>query len=159
MTFQFECPNGHLLEGEPSMGGQECQCPQCGIDFLVPTPPPEVAAAPPQAATDAPPVSTGPPAFDAYGASSGPRMLHIPCPSGHMLETPADMLNQDVLCPHCGVQFMLREKNSVEFKRRKEEELARREHLQGKKWLNWAIVIGVVVLLGLATLIGVSMSR
>ncbi|MCA9165999.1 MAG: hypothetical protein KDA62_23590, partial [Planctomycetales bacterium] len=80
-------------------------------------------------------------------------LYHIPCPNGHELETPADMLGQDVLCPHCNVQFRLREKDSVEYKRQRREESIRRERKLGNVWLNWAITIAVVVVLGLLILI------
>ncbi len=69
------------------------------------------------------------------------------------------MLNQDVLCPHCQVQFRLREKDSVEYKRRRELERQRREQKAGKNWLNFAIVAAVIVVLGLAILIALSTSN
>jgi hypothetical protein len=37
MTFQFLCPQGHLLEGEEAHMGMQCQCPQCGTAFIIPT--------------------------------------------------------------------------------------------------------------------------
>jgi len=37
MSFQFLCPQGHLLQGEPSQMGQTINCPTCGILFVVPT--------------------------------------------------------------------------------------------------------------------------
>ncbi len=37
MTFQFLCPQGHLLQGEEAHMGMECQCPQCGTAFIIPT--------------------------------------------------------------------------------------------------------------------------
>lgn len=80
-------------------------------------------------------------------------LLHIPCPNGHELETPRDMLGQDVLCPFCNIQFRLREKDSVEFKRKRKEELERKERRQGKAWFNWAIIAAVLVLLLLLFLI------
>jgi len=36
------------------------------------------------------------------------------------------MLEQDVICPHCGVQFFLRARDSVEFKQQREEAIARK---------------------------------
>ncbi len=68
------------------------------------------------------------------------------------------MLNQDVLCPHCQVQFRLREKDSVEYKLRRDQELQRRDQKAGKKWLNAAIVAAVIVVLGLIILIALSAS-
>src|SRR6185295_8589581 len=37
MTFQFLCPQGHLLQGEEAHMGMQCQCPQCGTAFIIPT--------------------------------------------------------------------------------------------------------------------------
>jgi hypothetical protein len=37
MTFQFLCPQGHLLQGEEAHMGLQCQCPQCGVAFIIPT--------------------------------------------------------------------------------------------------------------------------
>ena len=36
MAFQFCCPQGHVLQGDPSQVGQVFQCPTCGASFLVP---------------------------------------------------------------------------------------------------------------------------
>jgi hypothetical protein len=82
-----------------------------------------------------------------------PAVLHIPCPKGHVLETPEDMLDQEVLCPHCQTQFVLRRRNSVEYRRKKEEEERVREIKTGNFWLNMAIVVVVLVMLGLVALI------
>jgi hypothetical protein len=76
-----------------------------------------------------------------------PEVLHIPCPNGHELETPVDMLDQEVLCPHCNAQFKLKRTNSVEFKTKKEREEKLRLEKTGNLWLTWAIV--AVVLVGL----------
>src|SRR4029079_2436042 len=35
--FFFLCPNGHKLNGPPSLKGKPGQCPQCGARFLIPT--------------------------------------------------------------------------------------------------------------------------
>jgi len=201
MAFQFQCPQGHVLETDESYAGQSCQCPYCGVTFAIPTPPhppgpqpgaptfspfPHQPSAPPAgfpgggypgapALGSAPPAGTpgpfpsfpsgplpqpGPaPAPFTPQTPAEPEILHIACPNGHELETPRDMLNQDVLCPHCQVQFRLREKDSVEYKRRRELERQRREQKAGKNWLNFAIVAAVIVVLGLAILIALSTSN
>jgi hypothetical protein len=218
MPFQITCPNGHLLLAEPQQAGQQCQCPTCGIMFLIPAPPaqaapmampaapspvpmatapaafpPTAAPAPPGAAPDVFPPAAGPPdvepapsdadraasafepaadisfgprfpdvstpgaagkvAFDPTGQVAGPQMLHIPCPDGHMLETPPEMVGEEVICPHCGRQFTLREKDSVEHKRKKKEERERRDIRAGKRWFTWAVVICAVVVIGLILMI------
>lgn len=99
-------------------------------------------------------------------ATSGPivnqpkdELLHIPCPKGHELEVPLDMLEQEALCPTCQVQFRLRAKDSLEHKRRQQEAYERRQYKLGQSWLNWSIGIAVVVVLGLMVLIALKMSK
>ena len=51
MAFQFLCPQGHMLQGDPTQAGQQCKCPYCQTEFLVPAAAvPSQAAVPPQAA-------------------------------------------------------------------------------------------------------------
>ncbi len=83
-------------------------------------------------------------------------VLHIPCPKGHELEVPRDMLNQFVECPQCQAQFTLRERDSVEFKRKHSAEMERRWEKAGQTWLQWAIIFAVLVVIGLVTLIALS---
>jgi len=44
MAFQFLCPQGHLLQGDESQVGQQCKCPYCETEFLVPPPSGEAPA-------------------------------------------------------------------------------------------------------------------
>lgn len=176
MSFQFQCPQGHLLEGDESQAGQQCHCPMCGMLFIIPQPiaapvgavggisegfhfgqqfeglpgsQAEIAA--PAGDPSAPFVPESQAAAAAptspMAASPEPELLHIPCPNGHELETPVEMLDQDVLCPQCNAQFRLRRKDSVEFKKKKEQEEAIRLEKVGRLWLNWAIVAIVLVVL------------
>ena len=181
MSFQFQCPQGHLLEGDESQAGQQCHCPMCGMLFIIPqpigTPATAVGGAPSSAgdrfaglrdesqAAPAPGLPAGDPSapFVPGGPSAAaanpiagpaePELLHIPCPNGHELETPVEMLDQDVLCPQCNAQFRLRRKDSVEFKRKKELEEKIRLEKVGNLWLNWAIVAVVLVVLILIGLV------
>ena len=81
------------------------------------------------------------------------RLLHIPCPNGHILETPLDMLGQEVLCPQCGAQFGLREKDSLESRERRRQIEEAQERRAAQNWFNWAIVLGVLVRASLIGLI------
>ena len=85
MAFQFLCPQGHLLQGEESQAGQACQCPMCGMQFLIPSPMPAAQpaveptpAAPTFAPTAppsfAPPPGPGPGEFVPAGPPSQPRI-------------------------------------------------------------------------------------
>ena len=78
-----------------------------------------------------------------------PAILHIPCPNGHELETPVEMLGQDVLCPHCGAQFHLRREDSVEA----EQERELREQRRAEAWFRWSIAAAVIVVIGLLAMI------
>ena len=180
MSFQFQCPQGHLLEGDPSQAGQAVNCPTCGMLFLIPAPlaaPAQVQTAfgptfgPPgeQASSRFAHLDSGPAtSHDATATESAaqvmeaptppeePELLHIPCPNGHELETPIDMLEQEVLCPTCNAQFRLRKKDSVEFKRKKEEVERIKEIKTGNFWLNMAIVAAVLVGLLVVGLIGLT---
>lgn len=159
MAFQFQCPQGHLLEGDESQAGQTCQCPMCGMAFIIPAP----LTAPAHAWTEPQqPQEPQGPAFPQVGpgvqaplpgVEQAPPLLHIPCPKGHELEVPPEMLNQDVMCPHCGEQFRLRERDSVEFKRKQQDEEERRIARSGKLWFNWAVTIAVLIVIFLVILI------
>ncbi len=164
MAFQFKCPQGHLLEGDESQAGQQCQCPDCGMTFVIPSPVPEAAGESEArdgsaAETEMLPDVTGKVLLSGDDPFAEPedQVFHIPCPNGHELETPREMFGQEVLCPHCGAQFQLREKNSVEYKKIRAAELEARDRVRGKLWLNWAIAIAVVVglaLIGMFFIIG-----
>lgn len=65
MAFQFLCPQGHLLQADPSQMGRTINCPTCGVLFVVPTlsapsAAPTVVAVPP-APPPAPPPMAEPP--------------------------------------------------------------------------------------------------
>ena len=197
MTFQFMCPHGHLLQGDYSQMGMPCQCPHCGITFIIPrvdvqpqhyapaNPYPDQYAPQPSYGgyTDEPapqpshqevfdhPAPAPEPEMPAEEhpnslvaameivespvAQSDPNILHIPCPNGHTLETPPDMIGQEVLCPHCAAQFRLRNEDSVEYKHRQEQIMARRSEF----WFKWSIAAAVVVVLGLIGMFVVIASR
>ena len=187
MTFQFQCPAGHLLSGDPAHAGQQCTCPMCGMVFIIPSPLPTLMPetqpqapamppgppsppSPPASPVGESPMPPAPPALPASPVeapaaieiSKAPaaattqkqeKLLHIPCPNGHELECPPDMLGQDVLCPECNAQFTLRERDSEEYKRKKKRERDRKEKKLGDAWFNFAVVVGVLVLIGIVTLV------
>lgn len=151
MAFQFMCPQGHLLEGEESLAGTQLNCPQCQMLFIVPDPVPAAATA----ESGLPDVTrrTGSAFSPTPHQAAAPDLLHIPCPKGHILETPPEMLGQLVLCPHCGAQFTLKQTESLEHKAKKEKEQELADRKSGNLWFNWAVAIAVVVLAALIFLI------
>ena len=92
------------------------------------------------------------PAIDIGNKNPSP-VLHIHCPNGHQLETPREMLAQEAMCPHCGVQFELKESQSVEAKSKREKELDRQWNRIGNRWLTWSITVVIIVVLTLFVLI------
>jgi len=178
MAFQFLCPSGHLLQAEESQVGQQCQCPECSVQMFIPSPvgaqPPDSDVAAPSsgapetrpAGGDAFPRFDQPPDFSAIGGvgparempsaaelpAQGPKVFHIPCPSGHVLETPEEMIGQDALCPFCKMPFRLRYEDSVEACREREAEEERRQQRAARAWLNWSIVAAAVVIFGVILL-------
>ncbi len=175
MPFQFQCPHcRQVLQGDASQASQVCHCPNCGQQFVIPQPVDPSRSAPPTSFDGTAPepahaganqqvTSEGFPVVSPHVrsnpfASSGPKMYQIPCPKcpdNRMLETPAEMLGQEAICPHCGHQLRLREVDSIEYKQAQEEERDRKERRAGKAWLNWAIVI---VILTIALVIGLIMA-
>lgn len=138
MAFQFECPQGHLLEGEESQANTAINCPVCGMLFLVPDPP---APQPVQPAAQVP------------EEPAEPELLHIACPNGHELEVPPEMLDTEVLCPQCQVQFRLRARDSREHKAKREKQEELRDAKMNKFWFNFSITAAVLVGLLLLTLV------
>jgi len=184
MTFQFLCPQGHLLQGDESQAGQQCACPTCGTTFVIPAPQHAAQAQPGPAEHNPFDFSQGsaggfpgaedqgaPQVFPGFGGSSStaaekpfdtdaaaPKPLHIPCPGcKQQLETPGEMVGQDAVCPQCGTQFQLRYKDSIEAKRERAEERERRDLKRGKMWLQWAVAATIIVLTGLIVLIAMTM--
>ena len=74
------------------------------------------------------------------------------------METPPEMLDQEVLCPHCQAQFKLRRKDSIEFKRQAEEQQFVKEVKIGNAWLKGAIVAVIFIVIGLGALIAISIA-
>ena len=202
MTFQFLCPQGHLLQGEEAHMGMQCQCPQCGTAFIIPTiesaPSPAGASAAPDLGLapfdDADPL-TGPAStpsrqresapsgledfaaggFESHDLGSrsfaadegiseaigglsdevGEVLLHIPCPNGHVLDVPLDMIGARAMCPHCRAEFRLRREKSEEYLREQEILDAKRAQF----WFKLAIIAaGVVVIVLLVMILAASLT-
>jgi uncharacterized Zn finger protein (UPF0148 family) len=160
MSFQFTCPQGHLLEGDPAYAGMQSQCPTCGTLFVIPQPQEpapgqtEEASAseaepPPEPATE--PQAKSPEAPEAQDDPD--RIVHILCPNGHELETPMSMVGSDAMCPHCSAEFHLRHEDSREYREEKAKQRELREANFDRKALQWAIVAAALVILGLLWLI------
>jgi len=159
MAFEFLCPQGHLLEGDESQVGSECACPTCGCHFEVPAPlPPEpikIVAVDP---TPGPVPDALPESFELKKAADL-EIVHIPCPSGHELETPREMLGQEALCPFCDKQFRLRLEKSVEYIKEQAEQERCEDLKLGRVWINVSIVLAALVVAVLSILLVLSAIR
>jgi hypothetical protein len=168
MAFQFRCPRGHLLQGDEAHMGMQTQCPFCDVLFIIPvveSPKEEDLAqknydpgamqpdvrefleqvVAKRAGRELPVASLASASIESrrvvLSEPSSPEFLHIPCPNGHELESPRDMLGQDVLCPHCRSQFRLHVADSREHR----EEREQLEHERGLFWMRGAITAAVLI--------------
>ena len=90
-----------------------------------------------------------PSAIGEMSASATEEVLHIPCPNGHELETPVEMIGQRARCPQCGVEFKLRREKSTEYHAH-QEVLDRR---RARFWFQLSIMAATFVTLILLVLI------
>lgn len=89
--------------------------------------------------------------------SAPPKVLHIRCPSGHMVKASSDLLGKNGRCPACKKTFELRYEDSVEFQRRTQKLLHREEVKTGRAWIAWTLLGAFLVfaaLVGLMLLLG-----
>ena len=163
--------------------GMQCQCPQCGMAFIIPTiaHPARTAGVESAAAAHSPQIELEPlgpidvlaesadraapsrreevpdldlseiAATELSTAINTEPMLHIPCPNGHELETPLDMVGQRARCPHCGAEFRLRREKSIEYLQAQEIIDRRR----AKFWFQLAIMAATFVGFVLVVMIGI----
>ncbi len=96
---------------------------------------------------------TGPALGMAPGAEESQSIFHIPCPNGHILETPSEMLGTPVMCPICQTTFEPQYEASEEYRRKRQEMAAKAAERAARFWLQLAIGAAIVVLGGLIMLI------
>ncbi len=93
------------------------------------------------------------PASSEEAAENRPTLLHIRCPSGHLVKATSDLLGKNGRCPACKKTFELRYEDSVEFQRRTQKILQREEIKTGQAWIAWAFLAAFFVFAGLVGLI------
>lgn len=113
------------IQTEPAPAGAEVAAPAAASEEQKPKPPPE---------------------------KHEPQIVRIPCPQGHELQTPMDMVQQDVLCPICNTQFHLRYEDSIEFKEEQAELRRIKAERMNQVALKWSIGSAVAVVLGIASM-------
>jgi hypothetical protein len=126
-AMDFSAPSMPLPAFQPMAGAQ---------DFLQAAP--RVAEAP-----------TG-----AAAPQNPPKVLHIRCPSGHLVKVKSNLLGRNGRCPVCKETFELRYEDRVEVPRRKEKTIVKREDetKSGKAWIAWALLGAFVGIAGLVAL-------
>ena len=183
------------MQGEEAHMGMQCQCPQCGVAFIIPTiePAGEPSGAAPAhhsnsldlapLGDDEPDLEPPAPAADTGGTGLeslagldsggvfsdeglgdasieiggvvdelGETLLHIPCPNGHVLDVPLDMIGARAMCPHCRAEFRLRREKSIEHLREQEIIEARRARFWFKLAIIAAGVVGIVLIVMVLTI-------
>jgi hypothetical protein len=131
-------------------------CPICRTAAAAAVPPPPGGipsfAAPPAPGSPAapPPAFPGSAAAPPGGIPAAP--LRIPCPRGHVLDAPATMLGQRVVCPRCNEFFVLDPENSVERREQREREAAEQAARDATRWLVRAIWVAALVITALVAM-------
>jgi len=74
-----------------------------------------------------------------------PKLLHIRCPSGHVVKAPSELLGKLGRCAACKKTFEVRYENSIEFQRRTKRLLCREQGETGRTWAGWAFVAAFLV--------------
>ncbi|MDO4570646.1 MAG: hypothetical protein Q4D38_09705 [Planctomycetia bacterium] len=224
MIFQFYCPQGHLLQGDTAHAGQAIACPMCGIQFIIPQPPPSVAPVVTPVTPSVAPITTPttptpqidlkprrssggpnlndllggksaanpieatfvetvdedeeePPLAEIFGTGGAPvlsddakidaamlekkkaeqlSILHIPCPKGHVLEVPRDMIGEKARCPYCKTIYSIEFEKSLEYRKEQQELREREEARLGRIWLTRAIIATVLVVLFIILMISLT---
>ena len=139
MTYRFECPRGHRLEAEEAQAGKASRCPACGESLLVPGPDGSIVSEEQTLAEEA-----------AEAAGEPETTLTIPCPKGHVLHAPRWQLGKPVVCPVCETLFELREKDSLEARRKAAIDREERQKRLERQWLQ----LGIAGALLLGALVG-----
>ncbi len=91
-------------------------------------------------------------AEESAAAQTPPKILHIRCPSGHLVTAKSDLLGKNGRCPACKQTFELRYEDSVEFQRRTQKILHREEVQAGKAWVAWGFFAAFLLFVGLVVL-------
>lgn len=97
-------------------------------------------------------VGSGSATSEAAVPPSPSKVLHIRCPSGHVVKANSDLLGKNGRCPACKQTFELRYEDSMEFQRRTKKILHRGETKSGPSWIAWAFLAAFAVVAGLVAL-------
>lgn len=79
--------------------------------------------------------------------------LHIPCPNGHIMEITRDFLGEEVVCPQCSRDFVLRFENTLEYRKERDAKETVIATKYAQRWLQFAIALAVAIFLMVIILI------
>jgi len=144
MSFEFYCPNGHLLEGDDEQLGTQGRCPICGVLFMFPKTTlvarrekqrHEARSAAEDAAAES---STPEPASEPLVPER--RVIQVYCPNGHVLNTPEELLGSEAMCLKCKTRFTPTVERSVTYLRNKHRYETQKAESQGRFWMGVAVL-------------------
>lgn len=146
MSFEFYCPNGHLLEGDDEQLGTQGRCPICGMLFRFPTT--TLVARREKLRHDA--AARGDGAKSEAAEPELPpepivperRVIQVLCPKDHVLDMPEELLGTEVKCLKCKTRFVPTNERTVAYLRTKHRYETQKGEAQGRFWMG-AAVLGV----------------
>jgi len=144
MSFEFYCPNGHLLEGDDEQLGTQGRCPICGTLFRFPTT--TLVARREKLRREA-----EMPASDAAAESAAPelapepvvperRVIQVLCPNGHVLNVLEELLGSEAVCLKCKTKFVPTTERSIPYLRTKHRYETQKGEAQGRFWMGVAVL-------------------
>jgi len=154
MSFEFYCPEGHLLEGDDEQLGTQGRCPLCGTLFMFPKT--TLMARQMRSKEQKPAVDRDveePKLSEIVaprlGAAEpeGPRIIKVLCPRNHIVDTLEELLGHDLTCPRCRVRFTPTTERSVTYLTNKHRYETAKAEVQSRFWLAIAIVVGTIAVM------------
>ena len=149
MSFEFYCPNGHLLEGDDEQLGTQGRCPICGTLFRFPTTTlvarREKLRHDAKSAADVAGADRA--AAESAAAELAPepvvperRVIQVLCPRGHVLNILEELLGSEAVCLKCKTRFVPTTERSVAYLRTKHRYETQKGEAQGRFWMGAAVL-------------------
>lgn len=144
MSFEFYCPNGHLLEGDDEQLGTQGRCPICNVMFTFPTTTlvarREKLRHDAKVRVDEGKAEAAEPELPPEPIVPERRVIQVLCPKGHVLDTPEELLGSEVKCLRCKTRFVPTTERSVAYLRNKHRYETQKGEEQGRFWMGAAVL-------------------
>jgi hypothetical protein len=144
MSFEFYCPNGHLLEGDDEQLGTQGRCPICGTLFRFPTT--TLVARREKLRHDAKlrddegKSEAAEPELPPEPVVPERRIIQVLCPRGHVLNILEELLGSEAVCLKCKTRFTPTVERSVPYLRTKHRYETQKGESQGRFWMGVAVL-------------------